>query len=128
MEIAVLIFIIIVIILCHKLSAAYSKRVEEKYGEGCINWWWSIGIASLLTAALLTIGQRAFWIFLLLTLGVAVLSAWFCYRKMIGWGAAAREAGLGGAAQMASAIGIAAAVVLILLLLFSGSGKKRRRR
>ena len=128
MEIVVFVLIIIVCVLCHKLSAAYNERIEEKYCEGCINWWCSITIAVLLTATLLTIGENSFGIFLLFTVGVAILSAWFCYKKMIGWGATSKEAKLGCVAQVASAIGIAAAIIFILFLFFGGSSKKRRRR
>ena len=128
MEIFVFIIIVVGIILCHKLSTAYNEKIEEKYCEGCINWWWSITIAVLLAATLLTIGENSFWIFLVLTVGASSLSAWLCYKKMIGWSATHKEAKLGCVAQVASAIGIAAAIIFILFLFFGGSSKKRRRR
>lgn len=127
MEILILTLIVIGIILCHKLSTSYNQKIKEKYCEGCINWRWSVMIAVLLAATLLTIGDNPFWIFLLLTIGSAGLSAWLTYRKMLVWGATTKEAGLGSIAQVASAIGIAAAIVFIILLLFGGSRKKRRR-
>lgn len=127
MEIVVFILIVIGCVLCHKLSTSYNQRIEEKYCKGCINWWWSVIIAVLLTATLLTIGENTFWVFLLLTIGSAGLSAWLTYRKMLIWGATSKEAGLGSIAQVASAIGIAAAIVFIIFLLFGGSSKKRRR-
>ena len=127
MEILILTLIVIGIILCHKLSTSYNQKIKEKYCEGCINWCWSVMIAVLLAATLLTIGDNPFWIFLLLTIGSAGLSAWLTYRKMLVWGATTKEAGLGSIAQVASAIGIAAAIVFIILLLFGGSRKKRRR-
>lgn len=128
MEIVVFILIVVGCVLCHKLSTAYNQKIEEKYCQGCINWWWSVAIAVLLAATLLTIGENLFYLFLLLTVATASLSAWLCHKKMIGWGATTREAGWGSAAQVASALGIAAAIIFVLLLLFGGSGKKRRRR
>lgn len=128
MEIVVFVLIIITCVLCHKLSTAYNELIKEKYCEGCINWWWSITIAVLLTATLLTIGENTFWIFLLLTLGAAGLSAWLCHKKMISWGATSKEAGLGGIVQVTSSIGIAAAIIFILGWICSNSNKKRRRR
>lgn len=127
MEIVAFILIVIGCVLCHKLSASYNQRIEEKYCKGCITWWWSVIIAVLLTATLLTIGENTFWFFLFLTVGSAGLSAWLTYRKMLIWGATSKEAGLGSIAQVASAIGIAAAIVFVILLLFDGSRKKRRR-
>ena len=126
-EIAVFILAVIGCILCHSLATAYNQRIEKKYCRGCINWW-SAGVAVLLAAAILTIGEDSFWIFLLLVLCGAGVSAYLCYRKMIDWGATAKEAGLGSAAQVASVVGIAAAILFVLLLLFGGSSKKRRRR
>ena len=128
MEITVFILIVIGVFVCHTLSTSYNERIEEKYCEGCINWLWSAVTAVLFVTSILTVGENAFSLFLLLTLGVAVLSAWLCYKKMTGWGATPREAKLGSIAQVASAVGIAAAIILILLLLFGGSKKKRRRR
>jgi len=128
MDIVVFILIVIGCVLCRKLSTSYNQQVEEKYCEGCINWWWSITIAVLMAATLLTIGENTIWLFLILTLCSAGLSAWLSYKKMIGWGATAKEAGLGSAAQVASAIGIAAAIIFILFLIFGGSSKKCRRR
>lgn len=127
MEIVVFILIVIGCALCHKLSTSYNQRIEEKYSNGCINWWWSVIIAALLTATLLTIGENIFWFFLLLAIGSAGLSAWLIYRKMLIWGATSKEAGLGSIAQVASAIGIAAAIVFIIFLLFGDSSKKHRR-
>ena len=127
MEFVVLFLIVIGVVLCHKLSIAYNEQIKSKYRVGCINWWWSVGIAVLLAATLLTIGENSFWLFLLLTLSLAGFSAWLCYKKMMAWGATTREAVWGSVSQVASAIGIAAAIVFILLLLFGGSNKKRRR-
>lgn len=76
----------------------------------------------------MTIGEEVFGLFLVLTLVAAGLSAWLCYRKMIGWGATSGEAFAGSVAQVASAVGIAAAILLILFWLFGVSEKKRRRR
>ena len=127
MEIVVFIIIVVGCVLCHKLSTSYNDRVKEKYCMGCINWWWSAAIAVLLAATMLTIGEQIFWIFIVLTLCSALLSAWLAYRQMINWGASSKEASLGCLAQVASAIGIAATILLVLLLLFGGSSKKRRR-
>ena len=128
MEIVVFILIVIVCILCYKLSKNYNQRIEDKYYKGCINWWWSVGTALLAAAAILTIGESIFWLFLFLTLGVAGLSAWCTYQKMISWGATSKEAGLGGAAQIASAVGIAALILFVIVLLFGDSGKKKQKR
>ena len=128
MEIAVLILVIVGCILCHKLSTAYNRKMEDKYYKTCINWWWSVAIAVLLAATLLTLGDDICKLFLALTIVAAGLSAWLCYRKMIGWGATAGEAGKGSVAQVASAIGIAAAILFVLLLMFGDSRKPRRRR
>ena len=123
-------FILAVIgcVLCHKLSADYDQYVKDKFHRGCISWGWSVVTAVLLTATLLTIGEDLFWLFLLLTIVCAALSAWITYRNMTAWGATSREAGVGGAAQVASAIGIAAAIIFLLALFLGGSKKKRRRR
>lgn len=126
MEIVVLILIIIGIVLCHKLSTSYNELVEDKYHQGCINWWWSAAIAVLLAVTILTIGEENFWLFLVVTLCISLFSAWLTYRNMIKWGASSNEALLGGLAQIGSAIGIAAAIIFILLLLFGGSRKKKR--
>ena len=128
MEIFVFILIVIACILCYKLSKDYNERMEDKYYQACINWWWSVATAVLAAAAILTIGETTFWLFLFLALGVAGLSAWFTYKKMISWGATSKEAGLGSAAQVASAVGIAALILFVILLLFGGSGKKKRKR
>ena len=127
MEIVVFILIVIVCISCYKLSKDYNQRIEGKYCNGCINWWWSAATAVLATATLLTIGETIFLLFLFLALGVAWLSAWFTYKKMIGWGAIAKEAALGSAAQVASAVGIAALILFAILLLFGGSSKTKRK-
>ena len=131
MEIVVFILIVTGCILCHKLSTAFNQKIEEKYCQGCINWWWSVAIAVLLAATLLTIGEDLFTLFLFLTVAASSLSAWLCHRKMTGWGATTSEAGWGCVAQVASAIGIAAAIIFVLFLLFmlfGESEKKRRRR
>lgn len=128
MEFVALVFLVIGIVLCHKLSASYNQRIKEKYCEGCINWWWSVVIAILLSAAFLTIGEDAFWLFLLLTVGSAGLSAWLTYRKMLAWGATSKEAGMGSIAQVASSVGIAAAITFAVFLIFGDSGKKRKRK
>ena len=83
MEIVVFILIVVGCVLCHKLSTSYNDRVKEKYCMGCINWWWSAAIAVLLAATMLTIGEQIFWIFIVLTLCSALLSAWLAYRQMI---------------------------------------------
>lgn len=128
MEIAVFILIVIACILCYKLSKDYNQRMEDKYYKGCINWWWSVGTAVLAAAAIMTIGEATFWLFLFLALGIAGLSAWFTYKKMIGWGATSKEAGLGSAAQVASAVGVAALILFVIVLMFGDSGKKKRKR
>ena len=128
MEVFVFILIVIGCILCHKLSTSYNRRMEATYGQGCINWWWSAAITLLLVGTLLTIGEDNFLLFLLLTVGCAALSAWLCYRKMTAWGASSNETAKGCAAQVASAVGIAAAILFVLFLLFGSSDKKRRRR
>ena len=122
------VIIIVGCVLCHKFATGYDEYIEDKYCKGCITWWWSVLTAVLLTATLFTDGGDIFWLFFLLTLGSAGLSGWVTYREMIGWGATSKEARIGGLAQIASAIGIAAAIIFILLLLFGGSSKKRRRR
>ena len=127
MEIVVFILIVVGCVLCHKLSTSFNDRVKEKYCMGCINWWWSAAIAVLLAATMLTIGEQSFWIYIVLTICTALLSAWLAYRQMINWGAPSKEAVFGGLTQVASAIGIAATILLVLLLLFGGSSKKRRR-
>ena len=128
MEIVVFILIAIACILCYKLSKDYNQRMEDKYYKGCINWWWSVGTAVLAAVAILTIGETIFWLFLFLALGIAGLSAWLTYKNMIGWGATSKEAGLGSAAQVASAVGIAALILFVILLLFGGPSKKNRKR
>ena len=128
MEIFVFILIVIGCVVCKKWSDFYNEQIENKYGAGCINWLWSIILAVLLTATFLTIGESAFWLFLLFTLGGAVLSVWLCYQKLLSWGATSEEAKLGGAAQAASVVGIAALLLFIILLVFGGTSKKRRRR
>lgn len=128
MEIIVLILIIIGIILCHKLSSTYNEKMEEKYGQGCINWLLSVITAVLLAATLLTIGEDYFWICLISTIVSTAISAGLTYRKMISWSATSQEAISGSVAQAASAVGIAAAIVFVVFLLFGGSDKKRKRR
>lgn len=128
MDLVVFILVVVGCILCHTLSTSYNQKVEGKYYQGCINWWWSVTTAVLLAGTFLTIGEETFQIFLLLTIGCACLSAWLCYQKMLSWGATAGEAGWGSVAQIASAIGIAAAILFILLIFFGGPSKKRRRR
>lgn len=128
MEIVVFILVVIGWVLCQTLSTSYNQRIKEKYCTGCINWCWSVIIAVLLTATLLTIEEDTFWIFLLLTIGSAGLSAWLTYRKMLMKGATPKEAGLGSIAQVAFAISIAAAIVFIIFLFFCGSDKKRRKK
>ena len=127
MEIAVFILIVIVCILCYKLSKGYNERMEDKYHKECINWWWSVAIAVLTVSAILTIEESIFWLHLCLALAVAGLSALFTYKKMISWGAASKEAALGSVAQVASVVGIAALILFVILLLFGGSNKKKRK-
>jgi hypothetical protein len=81
MEIVVFILIVMACVLCHKLSTSYNQQIEEKYCQGCSNWWWSAAIVALLAATILTIGEHSFWIFLLLTVGSADLGACFATRK-----------------------------------------------
>ena len=128
MEIFILILIIIGCILCHKLSTYYNDKIEEKYHQGCINWWLSVIIAVALAATLLTIGEEYFLFCLISTIISAVISAWLTYRKMTSYGATSKEIILGCLAQVASAIGIAAAIIFVIFLLFGGSDKKRKRR
>ncbi len=128
MEILVLILIIIGCIICHTMSTSYNERIEEKYHQGCINWWLSVIIAVFLAATLLTIGDDYFCICLILTIVSVGISAVFTYRKMSSWGATSQESLLGSIAQVASAVGIAAAIILVLVVLFGGSDKKRKRR
>ena len=128
MEIVVFIIIVAGCILCHKLSASYNRQIEEKYCQGCINWWWSALTAVL---AVITVGfaeDAAFLIFLVLTIASWVLSTWLTYKKIVSWGADKKEAQLGSAAQAASVVGVAAAIIFFLLLFFGGSNGKNRRR
>ena len=128
MEIVVFIIIVAGCILCHKLSTSYNRQIEEKYCQGCINWWWSALTAVL---AVITVGfaeDAAFLIFLVLTIASWVLSTWLTYKKIVSWGADKKEAQLGSAAQAASVVGVAAAIIFFLLLFFGGSNGKNRRR
>ena len=128
MEIIVFILIVIACVACHKLAKEYNRQMEDKYCQGCINWFWTVVVAVSLVATILTIGEETFWIFLLLTICLAALSVWLCSRKVKAWGASSKETVLGCAAQIASVIGIAAAIIFVMALIFGDSGKKRRRR
>lgn len=128
MEMAVFILIVVGCVLCYVLSTSYNQRIKEKYCTECVNWCQSAIIAVLLTATLLTIDENTFWIFLLLTIGSAGISAWLTYRKMLICGATPKEAGLGSIAQVAFAISIAAAIVFVIVLFFCSSEKKRRKK
>lgn len=128
MELFVLILIIIGCILCHKLSTSYNERMEEKYCQGCINWWMSVITAVLLAATILTIGEEYFLICLISTIISSIISAFITYRRMSVWKATSDEIVLGCLAQIASSVGVAAAIVFIILLLFGGSDNKRKRR
>lgn len=126
MEVIIFIIAVIFCILCYSLSSSFNESMKSKYRRGCINWVWSVVTAVLLTAALLTIGETLFWVFLPLTLLSAGVSAWLTYAEMTAWGASSRESALGAAAQAASAVGIAAAIVFVMLMLFGGKKKRRR--
>ncbi len=128
MEVFVFILIVIGFILCYKLSKTYNERMEEKYCQGCINWWMSALTAVLLAATVLTIGQEYFLICLIAAIISAVISVVLTYKRMTVWKATSDEIVLGCLAQTASAVGIAAAVVFLVLVLFGGSDNKRRRR
>lgn len=128
MEIFILILIIIGCILCHKLSTSYNEHMEEKYCQGCINWWMSAITAVLLAFTILTIGEEYFWVCLISTIISSIISAFITYRRMSVWKASSDEIALGCLAQVVSAVGIAAAIVFVILLIFGGSDKKRKRR
>ncbi len=113
---------------CHMWSVSYSRRMEDKYVLGCINWWLSALIAAPLVAALLTIEEEPFWVFAVLAVACAALGAWWARRTMLGRGATRTEALLAALAQVASAVGIAVAVIFVLFLFFGVSGNRRRRR
>ena len=127
MEIAIFIVAVIGIVLCYKLSTSYNRQVEKKYGQGCVNWWLSVANAIL---AVITFGFAEdiwFYIFLMLTIGLVVISLLIAYKTMIGWGSSKQEAWKACAAQFGSTVGIAAAILLVLLLLFGGSNRRKRR-
>ena len=74
MEIAIFIIAVIGIVLCYKLSTLYNRQVEKKYGQGCVNWWMSVANAIL---AVITFGFAEdiwFYVFLVLTIGLVVIS------------------------------------------------------
>lgn len=127
-DVVVFLIAMAVCFLCHGLCSYYNRCVEEKYGQGCINWFFSAVTAILSFVTYFFAEGEYYPISLLGTVIIWVIGICLTYRKMVLMGADTAEAVLSGLAQAVSFLGIAATILLVVLITSTGSRRRKRRR